>query len=547
MNWNSTSLEDVYHLALPVGTELITPDANLKVSVLWACCSRPSPPVFPTLEGNELALVSMDDLRVFDSSGGLSHVILRLKEAHISGIAIQGVISEEARETAIDINIPLFSIPAQSHLPQVERDIIRLIVDRSAYMLQRAANLQRELNQITLDGGGLKVIAAQVHHVTNQPFIVLDSAGHIVTVSGLPPDRVESTHLQAILPNIMQLRSWAVRIPQETLPQHVELLDLVSRAPLRDYHQAAMSAVTVSDEIQGFCLLLRRVADPASLSPIEEMAVTQGAAAVALDWVTRNAVGAAEERMRASFLDELLGSNIADEQAWIRRGHSLGYNLEMAHAAWMVEADHVPDWPQPIFKVLKERNMIALSSFRDQGLLLYCPTAADPDTHVRQSKQEALEIVERLKALSPQGKIHIGIGSTRSSLPEWLQSQQQAWESLRVNKKWGTSSVTHFEDLGLYQFLSSLRTFPETEHFVQTTLEDLQEYDAAHNAELLDTLNAFFVCHGNISQTAALLQVHRNTLTYRLNRITEIMYIDLEDPDVRFGLQLALKLLNLYN
>ncbi len=166
---------------------------------------------------------------------------------------------------------------------------------------------------------------------------------------------------------------------------------------------------------------------------------------------------------------------------------------------------------------------------------------------MRQSKQEALDIVERLRELNPQGKIHIGIGSTRSSLPEWLQSQQQAWESLRVNRKWGTSAVTHFEDLGLYQFLSSLRTFPETEHFVQTTLKDVQEYDATHHAELLDTLNAYFVCHGNISQTAALLQVHRNTLTYRLNRITEIMYIDLDDPDVRFGLQLALKLLNLYN
>ncbi len=367
MNWNSTSLEDVYHLALPVGTTLVTPDANLNVSVLWACCSRPSPPVFPTLEGSELALISMDDLRVFDASGGLSHVILRLKEAHISGIAIQGPISDDASETAIDINLPLFSIPAQAHLPQVERDIIRLIVDRSAYMLQRAANLQRELNQITLDGGGLKVQADQIHHVTNQPFIVLDAAGHIVTASGLAPDRIEGTHLQAILPNIMQLRSWAVRIPQEALPHHVEVLDLVSRAPLRDYHQAAMSAVMVSDEIQGYCLLLRRVSDPTTLSPIEEMAVTQGAAAVALDWVTRNAVGAAEERMRASFLDELLGSNIADEQAWIRRGHSLGYDLEMPHAAWMVEAEHVPDWPQPMFNVLKERNMTALSSFRDQG------------------------------------------------------------------------------------------------------------------------------------------------------------------------------------
>ncbi len=546
MNWNSTSLEDIYHLALPVGTELLTPDADLNVSVLWACCSRPSPPVLPTLGGSELALLSMDDLRSFEASGGLSHVIRRLQEVHIAGIAVQGSMSTEARKTASAINIPLFSIPSQVHLPQVERDIIRLIVDRSAYMLQRAASLQRELNQITLDGGDLNVIAEQIHHVTNQPFIVLDTAGHIVTASGFTPNHIANTHLQTMLPNIMQLRSWAVRIPQEALSHHVEVLDLASRAPLRRYHQAAMSAVIVADDIQGYCLLLRRVTDPAKLSPIEEMAVIQGAAAVALDWVTRNAVGAAEERLRASFLDELLGSNIADEQAWIRRGHSLGYNLELPHAAWVMEAEQIPDWPQPMLQVLQERNMTVLSSFRDQGLLIYCPSATDPDTHVRQAKQEALGIVEHLQERHPQGKIYIGIGSTQTTLREWLQSQQQAWESLRVNRKWGTVPVAHFADLGLYQFLSSLRTLPETEHFVQTTLADLQEYDATHHVELLDTLNAYFSCHGNISQTAALLQVHRNTLTYRLNRIAEIMYIDLEDPDVRFGLQLALKLRHLY-
>ena len=46
----------------------------------------------------------------------------------------------------------------------------------------------------------------------------------------------------------------------------------------------------------------------------------QGASAAALEWAKQNAVGIAEERMRATFLDELLAAEIADEQAWIRRG-----------------------------------------------------------------------------------------------------------------------------------------------------------------------------------------------------------------------------------
>lgn len=548
MNWSTTSLEDVFHLSLPAGTELLTPEANLQISVSWACCSRPSPPIFPSLEGGELVLVNAADLQTFETQGGLAHVIQRLQEAQIAGMAVQGTVDAGAQAAAGQDSFPLFTIPGHIQLSQVERDIIRLIIDRSAYILQRATNLQRELNQITLDGGGLKAIASQIHHVTNQPFIMLDASGHIITVSGMAAGQTGLSQLQASLPNVMQLRSWAAGKSPEDLTQSVAVLDLAtaSRVRLRAYNQAALSAVVVSEEIQGYCLLLRHVPEQAPLSPIEEMAVIQGAAAAAIDWVTRNAVGAAEERMRASFLDELLASSIADEQAWIRRGHSLGYALDTPHSAWMIEAEHVTDWPNAMFQALAERKVVPLSTMRAERLLLYCPQSRKPDSTERSAKQLALDIAGQLLNANPRCRIHIGIGAAVSSPASWLQSQQQAWESLRANKKWGTTPVTLFEDLGLYRFLTALRAFPETEHFYQTTLADLLSYDEMRKAELLNTLNAFFVCHGNISQTASHMQIHRNTLTYRLNRITEITRLDLEDPDVRFGLQLALKLRHLY-
>jgi purine catabolism regulator len=55
-------------------------------------------------------------------------------------------------------------------------------------------------------------------------------------------------------------------------------------------------------------------------------------------------------------------------------------------------------------------------------------------------------------------------------------------------------------------------------------------------------LEGFFECHGNLSQTAARLHIHRNTLAYRLEQIANIAQLDLDDPDARFSLQLALKL-----
>jgi purine catabolism regulator len=56
------------------------------------------------------------------------------------------------------------------------------------------------------------------------------------------------------------------------------------------------------------------------------------------------------------------------------------------------------------------------------------------------------------------------------------------------------------------------------------------------------TLEAFFAHHGNVSQAAESLYLHRNSLLYRLERIGEISGLDLDDADDRFSLQLALKL-----
>ena len=527
-----------------MGTDLATRNVSLDASVSWACCSRPSPPVFPSLEGGELALISMRDLQVLGPEGGLSKVLHRLLEANISGVAVQGEFGSDAIEMANADGLPLFTIPNSASLPQVERDIIRLIVDRSAYILQRANNLQRELNQITLDGGGLEAIASQIQHVTEQPFIVLNSSGHIVTAAGLGVGQSNLGQLQMALPNVMQLRSWAVgrNFDAQNRTNGVLSLAAPSRSQLREYRECAIEQVIVSEEVQGYCLLLRKGSNQAPLSPIEEIAVTQGAAAAAIDWVTRNAVGAAEDRMRASFLDELLASSIADEQAWIRRGQSVGYNLEEPHAAWMLDGEGISDWPEAVMKPLTEIWPRLLSSQREDRLLVYCPLSGEEEEMGLESKHQALEIAERVLATNPSGKLHIGVGSITTSPSGWLQSQQQAWECLRVNKIWGTTPVTLFEDLGLYQFLTLLSTFPETESFCQSALGALLTYDENRNSELLDTLNAFFTCHGNISLAATYLQIHRNTLTYRLNRISEITHLELNDADVRFGLQLAIKL-----
>ncbi len=83
LNTNAT-IEDVYRLALPPATRLLTGREVLSRQVSWACSLRPSPPAFPKLEGNELALIDMDDLRQLDPKMRLERVVRSLESARIA-------------------------------------------------------------------------------------------------------------------------------------------------------------------------------------------------------------------------------------------------------------------------------------------------------------------------------------------------------------------------------------------------------------------------------------------------------------------------------
>jgi DNA-binding PucR family transcriptional regulator len=50
---------------------------------------------------------------------------------------------------------------------------------------------------------------------------------------------------------------------------------------------------------------------------------------------------------------------------------------------------------------------------------------------------------------------------------------------------------------------------------------------------------------GNVNEAARRLSVHRNTMLYKLERITRLLQRDIRDPDTQFTVWLALRLTDL--
>ena len=93
-------------------------------------------------------------------------------------------------------------------------------------------------------------------------------------------------------------------------------------------------------------------------------------------------------------------------------------------------------------------------------------------------------------------------------------------------------------ELGTQQFFMDLMPLPiflsvleheQPETFVHPAVTAMREYDASHGTEYYATMRAFSMTMHNKDQTAALLNIHRNTLLYRLGRIAELFELPYEE------------------
>ncbi|MFI9508038.1 PucR family transcriptional regulator [Nocardia sp. NPDC052566] len=73
-------------------------------------------------------------------------------------------------------------------------------------------------------------------------------------------------------------------------------------------------------------------------------------------------------------------------------------------------------------------------------------------------------------------------------------------------------------------------------------LDALYDYDRKHSANLCESVETYLREHGDVRDAAIALQVHPNTLRYRIRRVEDITGIDLADPGDRLLLELQLAL-----
>ena len=99
-------------------------------------------------------------------------------------------------------------------------------------------------------------------------------------------------------------------------------------------------------------------------------------------------------------------------------------------------------------------------------------------------------------------------------------------------------STYYIIDLCVQEFIR-IHQHRDIIYLISPAVIELYRYDKAHNTDLLKTLFSYLLSGRNVSETASVLYMHRNTVFNKLNKIHSIIGLPLEDGNMQFKLLMS--------
>jgi purine catabolism regulator len=533
MSGPAITVKDVWRGALPDGTELLAGGGGLERRVEWACALRTRPPAFDAVKGGEIAFVPVRSIKLLDERLDLQQVMTSFAEKGGVAIAVLGTVSAESIDLADRLVMPLLRLPDPVHIADAHHACVRFILDQRALLHERAQELQSVLMQLALSGAGAPVIVDRLADVTRLDAVWLDAAGSVRHSAGMDGSAAAALAIS----QAPALRRWGDTIAM-----------LAADPPVREFEGDAdgpgMLASTIPGR-QGVAGYVATIGPTAQLDQVARMATSRAASACAIELDRERAVSETRDRLEGEFIESLLAGSYTSEDAALERAQRLGIDLSRPFAVVSMRGSR----PDSAFENAALRAVRSLVAHRDISALISAHAGAICVILVLEAFDEAslARLVQAIRA-DCAGVTHdpgtsLGVGRPHTGVVGVRSSFREAEQALAMGRRvLGAGRVVSFADLGLHRLLFAISGQPELVDFYDDTVGSLVDYDRRTGADLMATLDAFFLCLGSPTETAQRMHLHRNTVLYRLRRIEEIGGLKLDDAATRLNLQLCLRI-----
>lgn len=423
-------------------------------------------------------------------------------------------------------------VPQHDDIRTIKKGMLTMLINQRVALMERGARIHAQLSQLEVEGKGLEGLVNAMADASMRGVLLQDKRGQILA-------HHPSSGLQEIWGDILKQLENLNSLPAELLDRkRAGSRPSILSQDIPGNLLRLVTPITVGEVARGYLSLVGFKED---LDTLDYLVIEQGGLVCAIEMARNKAIRETEKRLKGDLLTAILQKNLSSRDAslWLQ---SMGLDLNHAHTAvrfaWEGESPPSRRRLETIINgEISRQNLKAIVHPMASEVICICQVSSETNR-----PELALSLGRRVLELArkeyPDTPCRCGVGTPAPELEDWRSSFSQAGQALEMARRFKEDQPFYYADLSVYRLLFQIEHSPELIAFQEEILGPLLATESA--SELIHTLEAFFAHNGNLSQTAEALYIHRNTLTYRMERIAAITQLDLDKPENRLAAQLAL-------
>jgi PucR family transcriptional regulator, purine catabolism regulatory protein len=495
-----------------------------------------------------------------DDMAAQIRLVVRIADSGGAGLVVRPLpylrkLPPEMLSEADRLNVPLFTIAADVQFIDLMAPLLERIINAEHWRLKRSIEIHRRFTELVLDGKGVTEICRTLAELLESSVVIEDASFHLLAHagSGADPHRKETILRQGTPQRVLfdpQIQRMLREVEANRAPVKVPPFPHVGMS-----RERLIAPILAGGQVLGYISVLDH---PPHNEELAFMAIEQAALVLALAVAKERELSEVEGRVRGEFLEDLLHGTYGDESAAQRRARHLGYPLQGSHIVMLVDIDDFRgynrarqisedaiqalkrDFLRRVTGVVRTSYARALVQGRSDQVVSLLPLGTEAGDHQIRVHALGVQIQQAIADWKPGFTVSVGFSGPAEApagVAGSLREVTSVMESLARFKRW--SQVVAVPELGLTGLLAAV-TDERLVDYSRRHLGPLIKHDTTRKGNLVATLRAYLET-GEQQQAAQRLRVHPNTLRYRLDRIREISGVDLEDPETRLNLAVALR------
>ncbi|HSW41132.1 MAG TPA: helix-turn-helix domain-containing protein [Patescibacteria group bacterium] len=496
------TLDELRGTLLPAAVVIgpLPPEQSAR-EIAWVRMLRSRVPALDALEDGDVVIASAAVSGAVAGSPEDAGALADALAGRAAGLLVTGG-DEDSRPTALveaarARGVPVLRLP-DADAAALERSVIAWLVNRRAALGEQAAAVERRLEGLALGGADLAALVAAFGGFLGRAAVLEGRRGDALAV-----------HAPAVMPAAAAAAGRflatgagvALRVALPLAPP-----DPSRRPDLARYGEPAL---------RGSLILL----DDGPIGELERTATERAAALLALELSRDAAVHRARETARRS---EALP---ADGPPWVV------LVARQAGREDVEEAEQREAFRAELRMLAPNRRLTLRGD--SESLEFRLVAVADADD------PQGLGIAGRVAGFLRRS---VAVSRPFADSAGRPAAESDARATLEAAERYGSAPpVVRADRLAAYRLLGNLHNLPDGLGLARALLDPLLGGRPALVAERLETLRVVLDRPG-LAEAAAALGVHRNTIAYRIRRIESLGAWDLQDPELRLSLAVAVRI-----